>query len=124
MQGTDSDGSTVSDNEQRQAAMLLIGPVGSGKTSLVYTAAQVTNRISTSYVIPVAHPPCGGAARKSAQDLESYEACTRWRQHVCYLQPADSALSLNMKPIFAEPLNVSPALAGFPKHSSFIHSML
>ena len=65
MQGTDSDDSTVSHNELRQAAMLLIGPVGSGKTSLVYTAAQVTNRISTSYVIPDAHPPCGGAARNT-----------------------------------------------------------
>ena len=42
MQGSDSDDSTVGDNEQRQAGMLLVGPVGSGKTSLVYTAAQVT----------------------------------------------------------------------------------
>ena len=41
MQGSDSDDSTVGDNEQRQAGMLLVGPVGSGKTSLVYTAAQV-----------------------------------------------------------------------------------
>ncbi|KAL0051727.1 hypothetical protein WJX82_001059 [Trebouxia sp. C0006] len=38
--GSDSDDSTVGDNEQRQAGMLLVGPVGSGKTSLVYTAAQ------------------------------------------------------------------------------------
>ncbi|DBA88036.1 TPA: hypothetical protein ACH3X1_005017 [Trebouxia sp. C0004] len=38
--GASSDDSTVSDNEQRQGAMLLVGPVGSGKTSLVYTAAQ------------------------------------------------------------------------------------
>lgn len=42
MQGTDSDDSTVGDSKQRQSAMLLIGPVGSGKTSLVYSAAQVT----------------------------------------------------------------------------------
>ncbi|KAL0027064.1 hypothetical protein WJX79_002965 [Trebouxia sp. C0005] len=38
--GTDSDDSTVGDSKQRQSAMLLIGPVGSGKTSLVYSAAQ------------------------------------------------------------------------------------
>ncbi len=63
MQGIDSDDSTVSDNEQRQGAMLLIGPVGSGKTSLVYTAAQVTKKLTTSCFTPVAHPPCAGTAR-------------------------------------------------------------
>ena len=63
MQGTDSDDSAVSDNEQRQGAMLLVGPVGSGKTSLVYTAAQVTNKMTTSYFTPVAHNPYAGTAR-------------------------------------------------------------
>ena len=58
-----------------------------------------------------------------AQDLESYEACTCWRQHVCHLQPADSALSLNIKPFFAEPLNVSHP-GRVSKHSNFIESML
>ncbi len=55
MQGSDSDDSTVGDNDQRQAGMVLVGRVGSGKTSLAYTAAQVTSKTTTLCFIPVAH---------------------------------------------------------------------
>lgn len=58
MQDSDSDGSRMSRGQPKHEGILLSGPVGAGKTSLVYAAAQVITPALLLYHSESLRPSC------------------------------------------------------------------